>query len=89
MEGRLRPAAPDRQGRDVALQLPEDILDELRRVGRRFDSETIQAAYDLLAPLHEGREAPRVVRDLAYGPDPRHRLDGGFGDVLAGFVGRL
>lgn len=70
----LCPGRRTGQGRGVA-ETPDDILAELRRTGRRFDAETIQAAYDLLTPLQEGREAPQVVRDLAYGPDPRHRLD--------------
>lgn len=66
----------------------EDILAELRRTGRRFDPETIQAAYDLLTPLQEGREAPRIVRDLTYGPDPRHRLDVHTGPAGQGASGR-
>lgn len=57
--------------------LPPDVLDQLRTIGRDFSPEAIDAVRDLIAPLHEayGYRAPRVERDLHYGPDPRHRLD--------------
>ena len=61
----------------MVTRLPDEVRAELRRTGRRFDPETIQAAYDLFTPLHEAvdHRAPVVDRDRAYGPDPRHRLD--------------
>ncbi|MGW1025616.1 alpha/beta hydrolase [Streptomyces sp. NPDC002577] len=57
--------------------LPPDVLRQLRTIGRDFTPEAIDAVRALLAPLHEAYDyrAPRVERDLLYGPDPRHRLD--------------
>ncbi|MBL1067899.1 alpha/beta hydrolase [Streptomyces sp. 7-21] len=57
--------------------LPADILAKLRRIGRQFTPENNELVRRLLAPRHEaaGYLALRVVRDVAYGPDPRHRLD--------------
>jgi acetyl esterase/lipase len=39
--------------------------------------ENVEASFGLFAPAHEdlGYQAPLVARDVAYGPDPRHRLD--------------
>ncbi|MGR7026770.1 alpha/beta hydrolase [Geodermatophilus sp. URMC 62] len=58
-------------------ELPDEVLAELRRIGRTFTPESIDAVRQLLAPLHEARafRAPRVDRDLTYGRDARHRLD--------------
>lgn len=54
-----------------------EVLHSLRQMGRDFTQETIAAVTQLLTPLHEaaGYQAPHIVRDLAYGPDPRHPLD--------------
>jgi len=58
-------------------KLPPDVTGELRGIGRVFTPETIDVVRRLLTPLHEanGYQAPRIKRDLSYGPDPRHRLD--------------
>jgi triacylglycerol lipase len=49
----------------------------IRRLGRAFNPEILQATYDLHAPLQ--RRAPKegvvVTRDIAYGDHARHRLD--------------
>jgi len=56
--------------------LPNDLFAQLRRLGYELTVPQIEATRALLAPL-----APRpgpdveVHRDVAYGPDPRHRLD--------------
>lgn len=57
--------------------LPAEVMEELRRIGREFTPETIETVRRLLAPLHEadGYRAPRIERNLSYGPDSRHRLD--------------
>ena len=66
--------------------LPPDVLEQLRTIGRDFTPEAIDAVRDLLAPLHEAHEfrAPRVERDLRYGPDPRHQLDVHLPDTAPG-----
>ena len=58
-------------------KLSREIVDELLRDGREFTPERIGPASRLLSLLHEanGYRAPRLERDIAYGPDPRHRLD--------------
>jgi acetyl esterase/lipase len=58
-------------------KLPAEVTAELRRIGRVLTPETIGTVRGLFTRLHEaaGYQAPRIVRDLAYGPDPRHRLD--------------
>jgi acetyl esterase/lipase len=57
--------------------MAEDTRQALRRIGRAFTPETIETVNQLFALLHRanGYEAPRIDRDLRYGPDPRHRLD--------------
>ena len=62
--------------------LPPEVLEQLRRIGREFTPASIEAVRQLLAPLHEahGFRAPRIERDLVYGPDPRHRIDVHAGD---------
>lgn len=57
--------------------LPADVMDRLAKIGREFTPETIEETRAMLVPLHEqaGYAAPVVVRDLAYGPHERHRLD--------------
>jgi acetyl esterase/lipase len=49
----------------------------IREAGPGMDPDTIQAMFGLFAAAHEEmhHHAPAVERDLAYGPDPRHRLD--------------
>ena len=50
---------------------------QIRRLGAVFDEDVLKATYALYVPLQE--RAPKAVlsihRDLAYGPDDRHRLD--------------
>jgi acetyl esterase/lipase len=50
---------------------------QLRDLGRRFTPEVIQGTHQLYVAPHRERGylAPSVERDLAYGTDPRHRLD--------------
>ena len=66
--------------RSTALSTPgitPEVLRALRQMGREFTPETVVAVTQLLTPLHRaaGYQAPNVVGDLHYGPDPRHRLD--------------
>ena len=60
--------------------MPRDksaIAVEVRRLGRDFNPEILKATYALYAPLQE--RAPKggvdYNKDIAYGDDPRHRLD--------------
>ncbi len=54
-----------------------DYLDEIRRIGRDAEMESILAAMRLVAPYHQ--VAPfddvEITRNLAYGPHERHVLD--------------
>jgi triacylglycerol lipase len=53
-----------------------DLWEQLRRIGSEFTPAQIEATTALLAPCAP-RQGPdvEVHRDVAYGPDPRHRLD--------------
>lgn len=54
--------------------MPPEVAASLREIGPVIDAaQTIP----LYAPLHAGRpdDSVQVRRDLAYGPDPRHRAD--------------
>jgi len=50
---------------------------EIRRMGPVFDEDVLRATYALYVPLQQrtSREGVSVERDIAYGEDPRHRLD--------------
>lgn len=50
---------------------------QIRRMGPVFDEDVLRATYALYAPLQQRapKEGVSVERDLAYGEDPRHRLD--------------
>jgi triacylglycerol lipase len=50
---------------------------EIRRMGALFDEDVLRATYALYVPLQQrtSREGVSLERDLAYGDDPRHRLD--------------
>ena len=58
-------------------QLPPDVIAQLRALDPEITAELAQASWALLTPFHEkaGYTAPQIDRDLAYGDDPRHRLD--------------
>ncbi len=53
-----------------------DLWEQLRSLGSELTPAQIQATIALMAP-HAARPGPdvEVHRDVAYGPDPRHRLD--------------
>jgi triacylglycerol lipase len=61
----------------VTDQLPPDVIAQLRALDPEITAELAQASWALLTPFHEkaGYTAPQIDRDLAYGDDPRHRLD--------------
>src|SRR5690606_36201390 len=54
--------------------MPADVAAALRQIGPVVDGARTTPLY---APLHAGRShaTVQVRRDLAYGPDPRHRAD--------------
>jgi acetyl esterase len=58
-------------------QMPEHVRAKLDAMGQTFTAETINVTIDLYAV--EQRTAPKptmkVTKDIAYGPDVRHRLD--------------
>lgn len=49
----------------------------IRQMGPELSPGNIEATFGLFTPEQEeaGYLAPAVTRDIAYGPDPRHRLD--------------
>lgn len=53
-----------------------EVCEQLRSLGSELTPAQIQATIKLLAP-HAPRPGPdvEVHRDVAYGPDPRHRMD--------------
>jgi triacylglycerol lipase len=58
-------------------QLPHEVIARLRALDAAITPQQAQESWALLTPYHEkaGYAAPRIVRDLHYGPHPRHRLD--------------
>ena len=58
-------------------QLPPDVIAQLTALDPEITMELAQASWALLTPFHEkaGYTAPQIDTDLAYGDDPRHRLD--------------
>lgn len=63
-----------------------EIRDKIRALGREITPSLVEGSHNLFAELHaraEGEQAQggsaragaQVTRDLAYGPDERHRLD--------------
>ena len=58
-------------------QLPPDVIAQLKALDPEIGPQLAQATWALLTPFHEkaGCTAPKIDRDLAYGNDPRHRLD--------------
>jgi acetyl esterase/lipase len=61
----------------VTEQLPPDVIAQLAALDTEITPQLAQASWALLTPFHEkaGYTAPKIDRDLAYGDDPRHRLD--------------
>jgi len=61
----------------VTDQLPPDVIAQLTALDPEITMELAQASWALLTPFHEkaGYTAPQIDTDLAYGDDPRHRLD--------------
>jgi triacylglycerol lipase len=61
----------------VTEQLPPDVIAQLAALNPEITPQLAQASWALLTPFHEkaGYAAPKIDRDLAYGDDPRHRLD--------------
>jgi acetyl esterase/lipase len=55
--------------------MSDDVRRAIRAMGAQFTPEVIGQTQALYAPLVPRPDASRVERDLAYGPDPRHRLD--------------
>jgi triacylglycerol lipase len=53
------------------------IRNRLAALGRPLSPQMLQGSLDCYAELHaaNGASGAAVHRDLAYGPDPRHRLD--------------
>jgi alpha/beta hydrolase fold len=53
------------------------VIAQLAALDPEITPQLAQASWALLTPFHEkaGYTAPRIDRDLAYGDDPRHRLD--------------
>ena len=70
----------------MTTALPPDVIDQLTALGPEIGPDLIQGSWALLTPFHEklGYTAPRAVRDLAYGPHERHRLDVHTSDSLGG-----
>ena len=58
-------------------QLPPDVITQLAALDSEITPQLAQASWALLTPFHEkaGYTAAKIDRDLAYGDDPRHRLD--------------
>lgn len=67
-------------------KLPLDVIARLRALDPEITPALAQASWALLTPFHErlGYTAPKIIRDLTYGPHPRHRLDVHAGGESAG-----
>src|SRR6185437_13442788 len=63
---------------ELVLSSPNHaVAAEIRRLGRAFTPEILQATYRLYTPYQQRapKDGVSVHKDLAYGPDERHRLD--------------
>lgn len=62
---------------EVAERVREEIGAEIRKMGNRFNPEILDGTYKLCAPLQERapKDGVAVDKEIAYGDDPRHRLD--------------
>lgn len=84
------PAIPARKSKEISLAeagriiadakvtpMDMNLSDRVAALGRELTPESLLASQRLFAPLHghPGSDAVEVYRDLAYGDDPRHRLD--------------
>ena len=58
-------------------QLPPDVIATLTGMDSAITPELVAASWSLLKPFHDkvGYQAPKIDRDLRYGPHERHRLD--------------
>jgi len=54
-----------------------DVGAEIRRLGRNFNPDILKATYALYTPLQQRapKDGVETHKDIAYGEDPRHRLD--------------
>lgn len=59
------------------MTLPHELARAIRDMGQQFDMDVARQTRALAIPMHDaaGVASLPVIRDLAYGPDPRHRLD--------------
>jgi acetyl esterase/lipase len=57
--------------------LPPDLARAISALGQRFDMDVARQTRALAIPMHDesGVASLPVLRDVAYGPDGRHRLD--------------
>lgn len=64
--------------------LPADVQRQLLALGATLTPDLIQGSWALLAPYHDklGYRAPKITRDVSYGPHERNRLDVHAGDDL-------
>jgi len=60
--------------KDIPTTIPADIRKALQELGTAIEPLATAALYEPLQ-CTEPHEGVRVTRDLAYGPDKRHRLD--------------
>lgn len=69
--------ATDGDGRRAQAALRRERAARIRDASPDISPANIEAMFGLFAPAHQelGYEAPAIARDVAYGPDPRHRLD--------------
>lgn len=70
----------------VTSELPPEAIAQLKALDPAITPELGQRTWALLTPYHQkaGYTAPRIDRDLRYGPHERHRLDVHTGDEHAG-----
>jgi triacylglycerol lipase len=60
----------------AAAQIPADVAAKLREFGPVLNPAMIQATFELYVPrVPKAYPGVSSVEELAYGPDPRHRLD--------------
>lgn len=59
------------------MTLPYELAHAISGMGQRFDMDVARQTRALAIPMHDatGAASLPVIRDVAYGPDARHRLD--------------